>query len=71
MIPLERCPLCGGEMVEKDIEKVLRSGVHAATVDVRAEVCLDCGERLYSVGDVRRFEHIRARLEQGRSIEVV
>jgi len=28
-------------------------------------VCHHCGERLYSVGTVRRFEQIREKLEQG------
>ncbi|HSS51956.1 MAG TPA: YgiT-type zinc finger protein [Thermoanaerobaculia bacterium] len=71
MIPFEKCPLCGGEMMEKAVEKVLRSGVHTVTVEVRAEVCLDCGEKLYSPDAVRRFGQIRARLEQGGSVEVL
>ena len=47
MMPFQQCPVCGGEMVEKQVEKLLRGGVHTATVTVRAEVCLRCGERLY------------------------
>jgi len=49
-------------MVEKEVEKLLRGGVHIAAVRVQAEVCLRCGERLYSKEAVSRFEQIRAKL---------
>jgi len=62
MMPFEKCPVCGGELVEKNVEKLLRGGVHVAVVEVHAEVCLRCGERLYSEETVRRFEQIRAKL---------
>ena len=64
MMPFSRCPVCGGEMVEKDVEKLLRGGVHIAVVTVRAEVCLRCGERLYSKETISRFEQIRAKLSR-------
>ena len=38
MIPFKKCPVCGGEMVEKEVEKLLRGGVHTAVVKVHAEV---------------------------------
>jgi YgiT-type zinc finger domain-containing protein len=56
MIPFSRCPVCGGEVVEKRVEKLLRGAVHTAALEVWAEVCLRCGERLYSQETVRRFE---------------
>ena len=62
MIPFERCPVCGGEVVEKTVEKLLRGGNHTAVLEVRAEVCLHCGERLYSAETIRHFEEIRAKL---------
>jgi len=64
MKPFEKCPVCGGELVEKDVEKLLKGGVHTAVITVRAEVCLHCGERLYSAETVRRFEQIRQKLER-------
>jgi len=80
MIPFEKCPVCGGEMLEKEVEKLLRGGAHTAVVKVVAEVCLHCGERLYSQEAIRRFEQIRAKLERqdvgefqamGQSFQVV
>ena len=64
MMPFKQCPVCGGEVVEKEVEKLLRGGRHTAVVSVPAEVCLKCGERLYSTETIRRFEQIRAKLER-------
>ena len=69
MKAFERCPVCGGELVEKEVEKLLRGGVDTATVRVSAEVCLSCGERIYSQEDVRRFERIRAKLQRRETDE--
>ena len=62
MKPFDKCPVCGGELVEKEVEKLLRGGVNMAIVKVTAEVCLQCGERLYREETVRRFEWIRQKL---------
>ena len=62
--PFEKCPVCGGELEEKEVDKLLRGGVHTAIMKVQAEVCLHCGERLYSQETVRRFEEIRRKLER-------
>jgi len=50
--------------MEKEVEKLLRGGGNTAVVRVAAEVCLQCGERLYSEETVRRFEQIRQKLEK-------
>ena len=60
--PFEQCPVCGGGLVEKDVEKILRGGSDTATITVRADVCRHCGERLYSEDVVRLFEDIREKL---------
>ena len=62
--PFTQCPICGGELVEKQVEKLLRGGCHTAMICVSAEVCLHCGERLYSQDVVRRFEQIRTKLQR-------
>ena len=80
MMPFEKCPVCGSELVEKEVEKLLRGGIHTAILKVCAEVCLRCGEHLYTQDTVRRFEEIRAKLERqdtadfkplGKSFQVV
>ena len=57
------CPVCGGEVVAKQTEKLLRGGVNLATMTVSAEVCLRCGERLYAPDTIRLFEQIRQKLK--------
>lgn len=80
MMPFKECPVCGGELIEKEVEKLLRGGENTAVLRVSAEVCLHCGERLYSQETVRHFEEIRAKLKRketadfkalGRSFQVV
>ena len=61
--PLDNCPVCGGEIVEKEVEKVLRGGGLTETLKIQAAVCLHCGERLYTPEDVSRFEQIRSTLQ--------
>jgi hypothetical protein len=34
MQPFEKCPACSGDLVEKDVEKVLRGGVNTAVLKV-------------------------------------
>ncbi len=69
VMPLKKCPVCSGELVEKEVTKLLRGGIDVALLKVRAEVCLNCGERLYSQDTVRRFAQIRAKLERGETAE--
>ena len=69
MIPFQKCPTCGGDVVRKQTEKLLRAGTNLATVTVDAEVCLHCGERLYSVDTIRSFAQIRAKLDRQQIAE--
>ncbi len=64
MIPFEKCPVCAGELEEKKVEKLLRGGSHVASMKVTAEVCLRCGERLYSEDVVGSFKEIRGKLKK-------
>ena len=64
MMPFEKCPVCGGVLEEKEVEKLLRGGDHTAVLRVRAEVCLHCGERLYAEETVRLFEQVRNKLKR-------
>ena len=63
MMPFDKCPVCGGEMVHKTVEELLRGGSDTAIVRVDADVCLHCGERLYSMETVQRFQEIRQKLK--------
>ncbi len=64
MLPLNKCPFCESEVVEKEVEKLLRGGKNTAVVKVKAEVGLRCGERLYSKETITFFEQIKSKLEK-------
>jgi YgiT-type zinc finger domain-containing protein len=64
MLPFNKCPICKNEVVEKNVEKLLRGGKNTAVVKVKAEVCLHCGERLYSKETITLFEQIKLKLEK-------
>lgn len=64
MLAFNKCPICGGEMTKKNVEKLLHGGNDTAIIKVEAEVCLHCGERLYSVETVHKFEDVRKKLAQ-------
>ncbi|TAJ92690.1 MAG: YgiT-type zinc finger protein [Gammaproteobacteria bacterium] len=64
MKPFEKCPVCGGELEAKQVEKLLSGCGNTVSVKVSAEVCLHCGERLYTEEVVRTFEEIRGKLQK-------
>lgn len=64
---IQVCPVCGGELVEKRVEKILKGGTDTASIEVDALVCLRCGERLYPEHIVRRFERLRGKLAHGET----
>lgn len=70
-MPPKECPVCDSELVEKEVQKLLRGGNNTAIVKANAELCLRCGERLYSSTTVRQFEEIRRRLKNGQTDEFI
>jgi YgiT-type zinc finger domain-containing protein len=69
----KNCPNCQGELTTKQVEKILKGGVHTAIIQIEAEVCLNCGERLYKPDIVRQFAQIRGKLkhQQTDSFELI
>ena len=64
MQPFKLCPVCGGEVIQKNVEKLVKGGKNIAVLHVAADVCLHCGERLYSKKTVQQFELVRKKLEK-------
>ena len=56
------CPICGGEMVDKSVDVVdTINGKLFIIRGISAEVCVRCGERLYSQSDMKKMEKLRRR----------
>jgi YgiT-type zinc finger domain-containing protein len=64
MMPFSKCPVCSGEIMEKQVEEIIYSGNNAVIISVQAEVCLKCGERLYSPEVIQKMESIKVKLEK-------
>ncbi len=54
------CPICGGDTKEKivEVQEEIDNEIYILK-GIRAEVCTQCGERMYSGNEVRRMEKIR------------
>lgn len=64
---LDKCPRCGfDDVIEKNVDEVLRGGNDAAVVTVSANICLHCGERTYTSDTFYRFYAIRKKLASGQ-----
>ena len=55
-----RCPVCGGLLANKMADVEIRHGSHKKIINVPAEICQKCGERIYS----RHSEEMILRAEQ-------
>lgn len=62
-ILINKCPVCGGQLIEKIVEKLLRGGNNIASIKTVAQVCLGCGEQYYTAELVKEFEKIRKKLQ--------
>lgn len=61
-----KCPICGGEIVEKTVEKIVKGGDNTAALKVTAGVCLKCGEHIYDPQTVEKFERLRVKLSTNK-----
>ncbi len=58
------CSICGGEMVDKSVDVVdTINGKLVVIRGVSAEVCMRCGERLYSQGELKKMEKLREKIQ--------
>ena len=55
-----RCPICAGDTEEKEVEVEERIDDKMHIIKgIRAEVCTQCNERMYSENELRCIEKIR------------
>jgi YgiT-type zinc finger domain-containing protein len=60
----EQCPVCGGELESREVTEILSGGGNTASLKVPAEVCLRCGEHLYSAEVALCFDEICEKLKK-------
>jgi YgiT-type zinc finger domain-containing protein len=60
------CPLCGGEVVEKTVDELVRGDDDVAILTLVAGVCHKCGERIYDAETYREIERLREKLKRNQ-----
>ncbi|MGL4503480.1 MAG: YgiT-type zinc finger protein [Planktothrix sp.] len=80
MKPIDLCPICGGEVRQETVTKIVQGGGDTASLTLEALVCQLCGEHYYSLDNALKIEDLRAKLkrreteglqETGKSFTVV
>lgn len=66
---VNKCPVCGETVVEKEVKELLSGGNNTAFITVKAGVCLHCGERIYTPEVIERFEEIEQKLSRQETSE--
>lgn len=62
-----KCAICGGKVEEREVSEEVRVGNDFIVVeDVKAGVCVECGERYYPPGVVDRLRNIGKETDQDK-----
>ncbi|MBI2266239.1 MAG: YgiT-type zinc finger protein [Armatimonadetes bacterium] len=61
------CPVCGGEVIEKTVVKLVRGGNNALLLKVTAGVCHKCGEQLFDYETHQKIDFARRELAENRT----
>jgi len=59
-----KCPICGGDTKEDivEVQEMIEGEVYIIK-GVKAEVCVQCGESMYSLEEMRRIEKVREKIK--------
>ncbi|MBI2184263.1 MAG: type II toxin-antitoxin system MqsA family antitoxin [Thaumarchaeota archaeon] len=61
-----KCPICGGKTTMKRVDVTESVGNRLVVVkSVEAEVCTQCGERLYSESTMRKLDSLMQKVKSG------
>jgi len=59
------CPICGGKTARKNVDVVdTVNGKFIIIRGISAEVCVRCGERLYSKNEMKKMEKLREKIQE-------
>jgi YgiT-type zinc finger domain-containing protein len=60
-----KCSICGRDTKEDivEVQEIIENEAYIIS-GVNAEVCVQCGERIYSLGEMRRIEKVREKMRR-------
>jgi YgiT-type zinc finger domain-containing protein len=64
MLPIDKCVVCNGNLLETKVTEIIKGGSNTATLQANSLVCQNCGERFYHADIIRKFENIKLKLER-------
>lgn len=59
-----KCVICGSQIKEKTVWEEVRENNNHLLIKVKAEVCVNCGERYYAGGVVDRLLELKGNLKK-------
>jgi YgiT-type zinc finger domain-containing protein len=71
MLPIDKCVVCNGDLLETKVTEIIKGGGNTATLQVNALVCQNCGERFYHGDTIRKFENIKLKLERQETQDLI
>lgn len=67
---VSKCAICGGKVEEREVSEEVRVGNDFVVIEnVRAGVCVECGERYYPPGVVDRLRNIERSIMDRKRIK--
>lgn len=67
MTASNKCPVCKSTLVEKEVEKFLKSNGDTAVLKVRAEVCSQCNMKFFAPGIIAKIAGVKNKLKKGHT----
>ena len=65
-----KCAICGGKVEEREVSEEVRIGNDFVIIEnVRAGVCVECGERYYPPGIVDRLRDIERSIRDRKTLK--
>ena len=67
---VSKCAICGGKVEERAVSEEIRVGNDFVVIEnVRAGVCVECGERYYPPGVVDRLRNIERNIMNRKKLK--
>lgn len=67
---VSKCAICGGKVEEREISEELRVGNDFVVIEnVRAGVCVECGEKYYPPGVLDRLRNIERNIMDQKKLK--
>jgi YgiT-type zinc finger domain-containing protein len=64
VLTFDECPVCAGQIIEKEVTKVISRGKQKTVLKLPGYVCCKCSEQFYPPKSIKHIEKVIAELEK-------